>query len=606
MEIDQENKIDIHFKFGERFAKHIDDYAQENKLSFSARSIESTIYKTDKETVEKNFNDSFVHYDMMKFVLETTGVKLTWYNEPQITKAYFAKQVVKKQRIKHTVKSTDTLESIAENYKTSVEDIIKLNDKKNEPKNFRIKQGQVLDINSSRPEDTNLEYEPITSAKLGESIYVVFETKNMQDKLINIKVKQGKGKGIAEKDQATEMFLHNAFKSDLDMTIGKGAKSSKYKNKDLFLDFAFGKVVLIPNEGSTEKNESKDDKDKIKLKEWNEIINKLQNKSTFLYLYAESKDDAKVFYDGSKKNEFFEVKVSKIIDENLDGEIIKNTNGYFYSYDGMFIETVKNKEKGNQDDVYVCSSKTDKGFENSLKIYNNHNEFATMCNIIKKEGLSSEKNEYLYIAHTNYNETLSGKEKSMYELLMSKYSSVEDKYKIPMQTSESGKISLYSRSGLIDVLLRKLYKNKTDPTYNATQWDGEDFLAWGISTDLKPDSNKKMGHNKFDEYDYVRIKKELYDLFVKKVTEKRGNRISYNSVHDINCKQGTHSHKLVYNQKKKKNDNKAIYILPNFDFSKKEYWLTGDFYFKNKNKQPFGLEATCVAGYTIFWKKIKI
>lgn len=133
----------------------------------------------------------------------------------------------------------------------------------------------------------------------------------MQDKLINIKVKQGKSKGIAEKDQAIEMFLHNAFKSDLDMTIGKGAKSSKYKNKDQFLDFAFGKVVLIPNEGSTEKNESKDDKDKIKLKEWNEIINKLQNKSTFLYLYAESKDDAKVFYDGSKKNEFLKVESSK-------------------------------------------------------------------------------------------------------------------------------------------------------------------------------------------------------------------------------------------------------------------------------------------------------
>ena len=52
--------------------------------------------------------------------------------------------------------------------------------------------------------------------------------------------------------------------------------------------------------------------------------------------------------------------------------------------------------------------------------------------------------------------------------------------------------------------------SKTDPTDGARFWDGVDFLAWGVDTELKADSNSKTGHNKFDEYDYIKIKKNLY------------------------------------------------------------------------------------------------
>ncbi|MDG4654305.1 DUF4280 domain-containing protein [Chryseobacterium arthrosphaerae] len=276
-------------------------------------------------------------------------------------------------------------------------------------------------------------------------------------------------------------------------------------------------------------------------------------------------------------------------------------NGNFYNYNGTFEGSVKGQKIGKETDVYACEGKGSEEdiYKSPRKLKIEHSEFQKVCNIIKHEGLSSEKEEYLYIAHTNYNEA-KRVGKTMFELLNSSYSSVDAKDKVEMKTSEKDTISLYSRAGAIDALLRDVDEVKNDPTDNATQWDGEDFLAWGIDTDLKPDSKTKYGHNKFDEYDYIKISKSLYDSFVGKVTGRRGSTLAYNSIHDDKCDKGNHTHKTV------KEKNKAVYAIPNADFAKEDYWTTGNFYYKNATKQSFGLEATRVAGYTIFWKKVKI
>ena len=328
-EIGQNNSIDLSFKFGERFKNHIDDYAKENKLQVSSRNIEFKIYKTDKASVEKYFKASFVHYDMMKFVLETIDVDLIWHNAPEITKVYFAKQVIKPERIQHKVATGELYPKIAEKYGTTLEKIVELNDmQKNSIGKYPFKIGKILDIDSLRTEDINLKFEPVTSAKLGDTLYMVCETKNLRDKMVNMKLKQGKNKGLAEKDQEVEMFLHNAFTSNLDMTIGKGAKSSSYKNRDEYLDVAYGKIVLIPNDGNQENKGIESEKNKPILKKWNDIINNLQTKSTFLYLYSESKDDGNIFYDGSDKGEFLEViSIKKEMNKN---ETSKNTCGIQY------------------------------------------------------------------------------------------------------------------------------------------------------------------------------------------------------------------------------------------------------------------------------------
>jgi hypothetical protein len=235
--------------------------------------------------------------------------------------------------------------------------------------------------------------------------------------------------------------------------------------------------------------------------------------------------------------------------------------------------------------------------ENDVNV--NHTDFQKICNIVKHEGLSTEENEYLYIAHANYNE---GKDKktNMLARLMTTYSSVELKYKkTPLSDEAKDNISKYSRKGVIDALLREIDTENIDLTDGARFWDGVDFLAWGIDIELKADSKTKTGHKKFDEYDYVKITKDLYDSFVLIVQQKYPNGVSYGSSHDVEKDKGEHTHK------KTKKGSKAVYKIPANDFLDQTYWTTGDFFYKNKIKRPSGLVATKVAGYSIFWKEIK-
>jgi hypothetical protein len=282
-------------------------------------------------------------------------------------------------------------------------------------------------------------------------------------------------------------------------------------------------------------------------------------------------------------------------------EILEKTNGYFYNYNGIYEGRVTGQTNGKETDVYACDGKgTGKdNFINTKKLKIIYSDFVRVCNIVKHEGLSNEENEYIFIAHANYNE---GKDKgtTMLARLMTGYSSVSKSDKLTaLPDTAVDTLSKYSRKGVIDALLRDIDSSKTDPTDGARFWDGVDFLAWGVDTELKADSNSKTGHNKFDEYDYIKIKKNLYDKFVAKIKQKYPNGAPYGSSHNPKADKGSHIHK------KTSRGMRAIYTIPASDFSKKEYWTTGDFYYKNKSKKATGIIATQVAGYSIFWKEIK-
>lgn len=282
-------------------------------------------------------------------------------------------------------------------------------------------------------------------------------------------------------------------------------------------------------------------------------------------------------------------------------EVTERTNGYFYNYNGTYEGRVIGQSNGNENDVYACDGKgTGKDtFVNAKKLKIIYSGFGRVCNIVKHEGLSNEENEYLYIAHANYNE-VKYKGTTMLARLMTGYSCVEiDDKKTALPDSAVDILRKYSRRGVIDALLRDVDALKFDPTNGARFWDGVDFLAWGIDTELKADSNKKTGHNKFDEYDYVKIKKNLFDKFVAKIKQKYPNGAPYGSLHNTKSDKGSHIHK------KTSRGMRAIYIIPSGDFNKKEYWTTGDFYYKNKTKLATGIIATQVAGYSIFWKETK-
>ena len=297
----------------------------------------------------------------------------------------------------------------------------------------------------------------------------------------------------------------------------------------------------------------------------------------------------------------------------IENEIVF-VNGHFYNEDGTFEGKVDKPENtGSVNDVYTCTGKgkgKDKD-DNEIDVYTGiqllkendknvtHSDFQRICNIVKHEGLSNEENEYIFIAHANYNE---GKDKgtTMLARLMTGYSSVDKSDKLTaLSDTAVDTLSKYSRKGVIDALLRDIDSSKTDPTDGARFWDGVDFLAWGIDTELKADSSSKTGHNKFDEYDYIKIKKSLYDKFVTKIKQKYPNGSPYKSSHLPKTDKGAHIHKET------KRGPRAVYTIPASDFSREEYWTTGDFYYKNKSKKTTGIIATQVAGYSIFWKEIK-
>lgn len=280
---------------------------------------------------------------------------------------------------------------------------------------------------------------------------------------------------------------------------------------------------------------------------------------------------------------------------------ISKINGYYYNFNGFYEGHISDQKTGNESDVFSCDGKGSEKdtFLNPIKLKITHSDFQRVCNIVKHEGLSNEENEYIYIAHANYNE---GKDKNttMLARLMTTYSSVElvDK-KTALSDVAVDSISKYSRKGVIDALLRDIDSTKLDPTDGARFWDGVDFLAWGINTELKADSTSKLGHNKFDEYDSVKIKKSLYDEFVTKIKQKYPNGAPYKSKHDLTKDKGTHRHKET------SRGPRAVYTIPATDFKKVEYWLTGDFFYKNPVKFSTSIVATRVAGYSIFWKEIK-
>lgn len=295
-------------------------------------------------------------------------------------------------------------------------------------------------------------------------------------------------------------------------------------------------------------------------------------------------------------------------------ERIVYINGHFYNKNGTFEGKIDDPSfEGSIEDVYVCDGKSTQKDKNGNEglTYNNtkllkendvnviHKDFQRICNIVKNEGLSSEENEYIFIAHANYNE---GKHKktTMLARLMTGYSSVDKNDKLtPLSDTAIDSFSKYSRKGVIDSLLREIDTEKNDPTEGARFWDGVDFLAWGIDTEFKADSQFKTGHNKFDEYDSIKIKKSLYDKFVEKIKEKYPNGAAYKSSHNLETDKGSHTHKET------KKVSRAVYTIPASDFDREEYWITGDFLYKNILKRNTSIVATQVAGYSIFWKEIK-
>ncbi|UBM61530.1 hypothetical protein LA303_08885 [Candidatus Sulfidibacterium hydrothermale] len=237
-------------------------------------------------------------------------------------------------------------------------------------------------------------------------------------------------------------------------------------------------------------------------------------------------------------------------------------DGDYYGRDGRYLGT-----DGKDDNkVYVADNvtKNDKGIvtnaTNSQELSINHSEYQVISNIIKQESGSTDREEFLWLAHTANNEA-KRRGSNMYDLLNTGYSSVGDKTEL--STSDNSLRARYARAAVNNVLL-----GNPDPTGGATQWDGIDFIMKGTN------------HPKFRQYTSIFIPLNTLFSHISKVVSSKFY----------------HNGFIRYNGRD--------YSTPSIDFFKPYNLFSFGFYKENAVDYRLPkLEATGAKGLSIFWKK---
>lgn len=289
------------------------------------------------------------------------------------------------------------------------------------------------------------------------------------------------------------------------------------------------------------------------------------------------------------------------------------------------IKKAEDEEKKRK--VYLKSN-TD-GYTEVASI--NHYDFCYIGGIVKHESGTSGLKEIRCIAYAS-NNWAKARKKTWQEILATAYSSVPKKKKrifIPDTKNADTKTNL-TRQVLIEVL-----RGGTDITNGATHWDGTDFLAWGTDEN-KYDHATKIGHNKFKEYKFIEIPKDVYDSFLE-ANKSASTIYPMKGIHDSRLKKGEvvlsaditptcngkHEHltkKVKEKVKVKETNEKGVevekvkevekeiytgsikYPMPAQVFEDTTNWSTGNFYYETELKTGNGISATASGGKSIFWK----
>lgn len=181
-------------------------------------------------------------------------------------------ETVKEKESEHIVKKGDNLSAIASKNKIT---LAKLKGD-NAIKSNALKIGQKLTIKQN---DTKTEkgkkvtFTKLDKATLGEEVYIIIKTENLDGIEIEINVMQGKEKLFAEKDRAISLLKDD--KKKLKTIVGEYAKNDKITNKDDFKDWAIVKIALAPKEEKT-------------LKTYTKALKDATDKKTYLFLAVDA------------------------------------------------------------------------------------------------------------------------------------------------------------------------------------------------------------------------------------------------------------------------------------------------------------------------------
>lgn len=254
--------------------------------------------------------------------------------------------------------------------------------------------------------------------------------------------------------------------------------------------------------------------------------------------------------------------------------------GYFYKRTTGEADSKNNTYKGTSRKVYsVEEFKTSYTTSDCIDLNCEYDDFRYICDVVMKECATKDLNEYKAVAFASKNRSSTTKQ-TWSSLLASGYSSVQGKTYL-LDSTKTAQANL-ARRAVIYVL-----EGHDDITDGAEFWDGTDFIAWGYS-ETKYDANK-LGNNKFREYRFIEIPKDIYI----KYRDAQPSSVSFVCSHNTNECKGTHKHI----------DGKAIYVIPATTFTDRNNLPpSGNFYWvDNSSKHSKGISATIAAGRSIFW-----
>lgn len=196
--------------------------------------------------------------------------------QQEVTKAYFALREDKEVMVEgsgstvidHKTTSGQTLSKIAAQYGVELKDVKRTKTTK------YLQIGEIVKVTKPGKKGTEAKFTKISEATAGSEIYIVIETKHLQEEKALINVKQGKEDLFEKQNSAIPVQVDDEEIVKIEAVVGAFSKEEDITNKKDFEDWAIVKVKLAP-------------KDEEKQKKWSENLDKAESKKASLYLLVD-------------------------------------------------------------------------------------------------------------------------------------------------------------------------------------------------------------------------------------------------------------------------------------------------------------------------------
>ncbi|OEK09820.1 hypothetical protein A8C32_09930 [Flavivirga aquatica] len=272
--------------------------------------------------------------------------------QQEVSKAYFAKREEKAQYktiIKdHVTAKGETLSKIANKYKVSVKDVKRTKNTK------YLQVGETVKVTIKEKKGVEVKFVKLNKATIGEDVYIIVETKHLEEETVLINILQGQEDVLAKKDAPLTVQQDSQEVTKIQEKVGNYCKEEEVSNKDDFKDWAIVKVKLQPKTAADQKA-------------WNNGLECAGTKKAMLFLLVDVHSENSIsnfkseyiLYKGYKKEKDDSTIPNHFLNEEGTWFEVTNSKTIHIYHDGTISKVdLKNAEKVS----YVYNAENDKEY----------------------------------------------------------------------------------------------------------------------------------------------------------------------------------------------------------------------------------------------------